>query len=101
MFAIVVDLKIKKEFVEQFKAAVCKQGENSLSKESGCLRFDVLQDPESAELFTLYEVYTDKDTFYEVHRKTSHFAQYAETTGPMVESRNFRAFTKLKIAGDR
>jgi autoinducer 2-degrading protein len=101
MFAVVVDVVAKKEYAEQFKAAVCRQGENSLSKEKGCLRFDVLQDPEAPERFTLYEVYTDKETFYEVHRKTPHFAQYAEATGPMVESKNVRAFAKLKLAGDR
>ena len=101
MFAIVVDVVVKKEFTGQFKAAVCAQGENSLAKEPGCLRFDVLQDPEAPEHFTLYEVYTDKATFYDVHRKTPHFALYAEKTGPMTESKNLRAFTKLKLAGDR
>ncbi|MFA6508433.1 MAG: putative quinol monooxygenase [Treponemataceae bacterium] len=95
MFAILVDLVIKKEFADQFRDTVIIQGTNSRAKEKGCLQFEVLQDPEAPNKFTLYEVYTDKATFYDVHRTTPHFAKYAETTGPWVESRNLRILTKI------
>ena len=95
MFAILVDIIIKKEFAEQFKQAAMTQGSNSRSKEPGCLQFEVLQDPETPNKFTLYEVYPDKATFYDVHRKTPHFAKYAETTTPWIESRNLRVFDKV------
>lgn len=95
MFAILVDIVIKKEFADQFREAATRQGENSRTKEKGCLQFEVLQSAEAPNKFTLYEVYTDRDTFYNVHRTTPHFAKYAETTGPWVESRNLRELTKI------
>ncbi|UTF49268.1 antibiotic biosynthesis monooxygenase [Desulfomicrobium sp. ZS1] len=95
MFVVIVDIVIKKEFVENFREAVLRQGENSMSREEGCLGFDILENPEDPTRITLYESYTDAATFYDVHRETPHFTEYARTTAPWVESKSMRALTKI------
>ncbi len=101
MFSVFVDIVVKKESAADFKAAAVKQAENSLANEKGCIRFDVLEDPEASDKFALYEVYTDKATFYDVHRQTPYFLKYMETTGPWIVSKDVRVWTKLKVSGDR
>jgi quinol monooxygenase YgiN len=99
MFVVIVDVVIRKEFVDDFREAVLRQGNNSVTREDGCLGFDILQDPENPTRFTLYETYTDATTFYDVHRSTPHFREYSLTTGPWVESRSVRALSKIWPSG--
>ncbi|TFG85355.1 MAG: antibiotic biosynthesis monooxygenase [Spirochaetales bacterium] len=95
MFVIIVDIVVKDGFEERFREAAILQGETSRDEEPDCLRFDVLQNPEELNRFTLCEAYPDEATFSEVHRKTPHFARYAEMTAPLVESKQVRAFTRI------
>lgn len=95
MFVVIVDIVVKEEFVEQFREAVIRQGDNSLSKEEGCLGFDILQDAGDPTRFTLYETYVDSHTFHEVHRKTPHFADYAARTAPWIQDRSLRQLTRI------
>ena len=95
MFVVIVDIVIRKEFVDNFRHAVLRQAENSISKEEGCLGFDILENPEDATQCTLYETYTDAAAFYDVHRNTPHFQDYARVTAPWVESKSMRALTKI------
>jgi quinol monooxygenase YgiN len=95
MFVVIVDVTIKKEFVDNFQEAVLRQGNNSITKEKGCLGFEILQDPQNPASFTLYETYTDAATFYDVHRATPHFKDYSNTTDPWVENKSVRALSKL------
>ncbi|HUW69503.1 MAG TPA: putative quinol monooxygenase [bacterium] len=95
MFVVIVDIVVKPEFAELFREAIIVQGETSLRAEQGCLRFDILQIPGQPNHFTLCEAYVDEATFKDVHRKTPHFASYAETTAPWVESKGSRMFTRI------
>lgn len=95
MFVVIVDIAVKRDFIEQFREAVIRQGNNSLTLEEGCLGFDILQDPAEPTRFTLYESYVDSGTFHDVHRATPHFAEYAATTADWVESKSLRAMTKI------
>lgn len=95
MFVVIVDIVIKEEFVDDFRAAVLRQGHNSITREKGCLGFDILQDPEDQTRFTLYETYTDATTFHDVHRTTAHFKEYALITAPLVESKSMRSLHKI------
>ena len=95
MFVVIVDIVIKRDFIEGFKEAVVRQGNNSLTLEEGCLGFDILQDPADPARFTLYESYVDGRAFHEVHRATPHFAQYAAAPADWVESKSLRALTKI------
>lgn len=95
MFVAIVDIVVKRDFIDQFREAVIRQGNTSLTLEEGCLGFDILQDPADPARFTLYESYVDERTFHEVHRGTPHFADYAATTAAWVESKSLRSLTKV------
>lgn len=95
MFVVIVDIIVKPEFAERFREAIILQGETSMKVEPGCLRFDILQVPGQPDHFTLCEAYVDEATFNDVHRKTPHFARYAETTALWVESKSSRMLTRL------
>lgn len=95
MFVVIVDIVVKREFADDFRAAVLRQGRDSLRLEPGCLGFDILRDPDDPARFTLYETYTDAATFHDIHRATPHFQDYARTTAPWVESKSMRPLHKI------
>lgn len=95
MFTVVVDIIVKADRVDQFREAVLAQGQNSRANEPGCLGFDILQDPDNQTCFTLYETYVNAPTFYEVHRTTPYFLDYAEATAPWVASKRVRTLTRI------
>lgn len=95
MFVVIIDVTIKPESVAAFRDAIFIQGRNSLDKEPGCHGFEVLQDPDDPSKFTLYETYTDKPTFYEVHRNTPHFAQFLAALEPIMVSMDVRERTRI------
>ncbi|PKL09112.1 MAG: autoinducer-2 (AI-2) modifying protein LsrG [Spirochaetae bacterium HGW-Spirochaetae-7] len=95
MFVVIVDITVKKEFVERFRDAIVMQGKTSLELEPGCLGFDILQGPGEPCSFTLCESYADEAAFKVEHRKTPHFARYAETTTTWVENKSARTFTRI------
>ena len=51
---------------------------DSVGKEPGCLRFDLIQDPKNENRIWLYEVYRDEAAFGE-HLQTPHFLKWKET----------------------
>jgi (4S)-4-hydroxy-5-phosphonooxypentane-2,3-dione isomerase len=95
VFVVIVDIVVKEQFADEFREAVLRQGHNSITREKGCLGFDILQDPDDQTRFTLYETYTDATTFHDVHRTTAHFKEYAQTTAAWVESKSMRCLLKI------
>lgn len=95
MFVVIIDVTVKPDTVDTFRQAIFTQGENSRDKEPGCHGFDVLQDPDEPAKFTLYETYTDKATFYDVHRSTPHFAQFLAALEPIMVSMDVRELTRI------
>jgi quinol monooxygenase YgiN len=77
MIALQVMVQIKAENLSEYLEAICHDAEHSEKDESGCLRFDVLQDKEDPCRFYYYEVYRDEGAL-EAHRQTPHFKLYAE-----------------------
>jgi quinol monooxygenase YgiN len=95
MFVVIVDVLIKEGHENEYREAILRQGQNSRQSEPGCLRFDILQKPGEPRSFTLCEAYTDEATFYDVHRKTAHYAEYSQASSPWVESKSARFYTRL------
>jgi quinol monooxygenase YgiN len=77
MIALQVMVQIKPENLSEYLEAIRHDAEHSEKDESGCLRFDVLQDKEDPHRFYYYEVYRDEAAL-EAHRQTPHFKLYAE-----------------------
>jgi autoinducer 2-degrading protein len=84
MIANLVFVDVKPENVEDFKKATVLNHEGS-RKESGNVRFDVLQSADDPTKFTLYEVFADEDAVA-AHKATEHYHIWRETVAPYMAS---------------
>lgn len=82
MHVTLVHVYVKPESVDDFIQATTPNHENSV-RESGNLRFDVLQDPADAAHFILYEAYQDEDAA-KAHKTTEHYLHWRETVENMM-----------------
>jgi len=82
MIVKVVSIKVKGDFVEDFKTATTANHTGSL-KEPGVHRFDVLQNDASPTDFLLYEVYESEDATL-THKETMHYNKWKQTIEPML-----------------
>ena len=68
--------------------AIVEDARDSVEKEPGCLRFDVIQDASHMDRIWLYEVYVDEGAF-QAHLQTPHLKKLmgvmnkARDQGPM------------------
>jgi len=83
MKSIIVKILIKEECIEKFKEVSFYNSENA-RKEPGNLRFDVIHDTETPNLFFLYEVYTSEEAIV-YHKTTEHYKKWAEAVADMME----------------
>lgn len=77
--ALVVKIKIKAEFREQFLKEMWADAVGSEKKESGCLMFNIVSNNADPNTLYLFEVYKD-DTAVAAHKKMPHFTKWLETT---------------------
>lgn len=84
--ALVVELQIKPGERERFLARASEHRSNVLSREPGCLRFDLAVPRDQDDTVYLYEVYAD-DAALETHFNTPYMKEYMDDTGPMIAQR--------------
>ncbi len=82
MLVYVVEVKVKEEWIDQFKTATIKNHQNTI-QEPGNYRFDVLQNKEEPGCFTLYEVYESEEAV-QAHKETEHYQEWKETVEKMM-----------------
>ena len=78
MYALIVTIQIQPEHREEFLASMLDDARGSVNDEPGCLRFDVLQDPNDPNKLYLYEVYRDRAAF-DAHLQAPHFIRWRDT----------------------
>jgi len=76
MLANWIKVRVKPEARERFLQAIEVDALGSERDEPGCLRFNVLQDTDDANVYYFYEVYKDADAVT-AHRAMPHFAVWA------------------------
>ena len=81
MLIVHVQVHVKPEHVEAFKAATLENARNSV-KEPGVARFDVAQQADDPTRFVLVEVYRDADAPAK-HMETAHYAKWRDAVAPM------------------
>lgn len=82
MHLTLVHVYVKADCLDAFIDATQINHEGSV-KEAGNLRFDVLQDPEDARHFILYEAYRS-EADAQAHKKTSHYLTWRDTVAEMM-----------------
>ena len=79
MYVLWVKVQVKPEFQQRYvEATVELDAKQSVSTESGCYRFDVLQDEKDPNTVYFFEVYRDRAAF-EAHTQTPHIAKWRDT----------------------
>jgi quinol monooxygenase YgiN len=71
MLILIVNIHIKQESIEAFKAATMENARHS-RQEPGVTRFDLLQQTEDPSRFVLYEAYRDQAAVAS-HKETAHY----------------------------
>ncbi len=77
MIVTIVNVWVKPEYREDFIKATIENHKNSILEE-GNLRFDVLQDKNDPNKFTLYEAYESEEAA-KLHKETPHYKKWKET----------------------
>ena len=94
MLVVHVQVRVKPEFVEAFRAATVANAEASV-KEPGIGRFDVVQRNDDPTRFVLVEVYRNEQAPAQ-HKETAHYAKWRDTVAPMMaEPRSSAKFTNV------
>ena len=78
MYVVVVTIDVKPEFTERFIPAILQNAQGSVTREPGCLRFDVIRDEKNANRIYLYEVYWDRAAF-DAHCTMPHYFAWRDT----------------------
>jgi len=74
MFAVLGIIKVKPEFLDVFVEHVRVHARNSLA-ESGCVRYDVLQDRQDPHTICLYEIFRSEGDL-DVHHRQDHYLEW-------------------------
>ncbi|HLF32979.1 MAG TPA: antibiotic biosynthesis monooxygenase [Cyclobacteriaceae bacterium] len=83
MVVTLVHIRVKKENIDEFIRASLRNHEGSI-RETGNLRFDILQDDNDPSKFIFYEVY-DSDEAVAAHKSTPHYTEWRDVVAPWME----------------
>jgi len=83
MEVTLVHVRVKAEHVDAFIEATRENHEASI-QEPGNRRFDILQHPEDAHQFILYEAYASKEDAV-AHKSTKHYLAWRETVADWMD----------------
>jgi len=90
MHIVHVHIEVKPEHVEEFIKATIDNASNSV-QEPGIARFDVIQQTEEPEKFTLVEVYHSPDDVPK-HKQTEHYNRWIKNVEHMFAGERTRTF---------
>lgn len=94
MKALIVEFRIKPDFIEAFHAAIVENARASRDTEPGCRQFDVCRDPATPGLFFLYELYDD-DAAIDAHVRSAHYKHMDSSTTSWVEKKTVWRYERV------
>ena len=83
-FVVVADLKVKEEHLAEFTRRVERHATNSVTREPGCVSFEVSIDRADPRRFLLYEVYVSEEDF-EKHKAMPFMQKHLCETAAMMD----------------
>ncbi|WP_026119425.1 antibiotic biosynthesis monooxygenase [Nocardiopsis ganjiahuensis] len=81
--SLVISIRVRPGSRDAFLAGISRNAARALRDEPGCLRFDVVGDPEDPHAFWVYEVFADEAALA-AHRLTPHFLAWQEEKAGLV-----------------
>jgi quinol monooxygenase YgiN len=83
MYIVIAPIQIRQGFKEQFVQEMIADASGSAENEPGCLRFDIVQDPDEPQRIWLYEVYRDEAAFA-AHQQMPHYTRWRDATADWI-----------------
>jgi quinol monooxygenase YgiN len=77
-------LRVKKRYLKEFNRRIRLHAKNSVTKEPGCVSFEVSVDNSDLQKFLLYEVYVDEGAF-KTHTEMPFMIKHLKETAAMME----------------
>jgi autoinducer 2-degrading protein len=100
MLVVHIQVHVKPEFVEAFKAATVANARESV-KEPGIARFEVMQREDDPARFVFIEAYRTADA-PAAHKETKHYQTWRDAVAPMMaEPRASVKFTDVFPGGGK
>jgi (4S)-4-hydroxy-5-phosphonooxypentane-2,3-dione isomerase len=94
MLVVHIQVHLKPEYVEAFKAATLANARESV-KEPGIAGFDVIQQQDDPTRFVFIEAYRTSEA-PAAHKETKHYQTWRDTVAPMMaEPRSSTKFSNL------
>lgn len=83
-FVVAASLRIKKKYLNEFNKRVKRHANNSVTREPGCIGFEVSVDKSDPRRFLFYEVYLDESAF-DKHMTYPFLKKHLDVTAPMLD----------------
>ena len=83
-FVLVADLKVKEKHLAEFTRRIRRHANNSVTREPGCVSFEVSVDRDDPCRFVLYEVYVSEEDF-EKHKAMPFMQKHMSETASMMD----------------
>ena len=92
MFVVTVTFETPPDAAAASLARVRRQASDSLTRETGCLRFDVCTDPERPGRVFLYEIYAGRAAC-DAHLASAHFRAFDREVAPLLREKHVETWT--------
>lgn len=83
-FVAAASFRVKTKYLRDFTRRVRRHANNCVTKEAGCISFDVSIDRQDPRRFLLYEVYVDEAAF-DTHYTYPHLKKHLRETESMID----------------
>ena len=82
-YTVTAILKIKNKYLSDYARRIQRHAKNSVTKEPGCISFEVSLDNSDPQRFLLYEVYVDEAAF-KAHTEMPFMIKHLKETAIMM-----------------
>ena len=94
MIAVIVDFELVPGKANEFMPLMHLQAKNSLSRELGCVQFDICTDTSAPDHVFLYEIYENRAAFDD-HLASDHFKKFGAAVGDMIAAKKARIMDRV------
>ena len=94
MYGVCVTFQLKPDNQDAFMPLMQANARTSLTKEPGCLQFDVLSCPDKPDQVFLYELYTDRAAL-DAHLAADHFKSFDAATAPTIADKHVQLWSRV------
>lgn len=99
MYCIIVKIRLTSGTKAQFLPEMIDNAEKSVTREEGCLVFDVLEDTSETDTVYLYEIYQNPEAL-EYHKTTEHYKNCRSAIGNFIREQSVvRTHVRAKFPG--